>query len=32
MSIVEGLKTGFRKAEDAMTRRQDYRHSVLKLL
>jgi hypothetical protein len=29
MSIVESLKTGFRKAEDAMTRRQDYRHSVL---
>jgi len=29
MSIIQGLKTGFRKAEDVMTRRQDYRHSVL---
>ena len=29
MSIVEGLKRGFKKAEDIMTARQDYRHSVL---
>ena len=29
MSIIQGLKTGFRKAEDVMTRKQDYRHSVL---
>jgi len=29
MSIVESLKKGFKKAENIMTERQDYRHSVL---
>ena len=29
MKLVEGLKKGFRKAENIMTERQDYRHSVL---